>query len=941
MHRMTKANHPTPRVTGPWATPQASKPSRGRAWSKRVNRTLAVGAFVACLAFTVFAATGTNQSATAATNALAPTIGACSFLPEGNTNWDPESPGSGTEGLLTPTYGIGSGPNDAKTPLEKYGLRGLNYSITTVPADPEGDGVCSIMPEVQNMLADETANLGQTIASVTIAVRQKATDASPFLGMIRGLQPSTGWLAAGAVTMVMLTGVWMLTKGVGGKNREIVSGVVWVVIAITGVTWLLLPTRLTNTGIVSDACSTESGRNDPDCYSTSTPSGQTPINRNDPNYYALTAKANDLGGGVASTLTRVLAPEGSLDVCRVSRGVPDEGPRTLDCVLWSEMAFKPWAQGQFGGIGTRPIPWKAPEYDDARDGWEKGTKGAQKKSTAYARAEKPKTGDDVRLLMLYSQAFSYQEARETGMPFGALGGTVASDEGPLAPNTEYTGSPDRVSEDSDSDEQDRYDATTKNGVWNQVRIYMGENQPTTYGAWAGQANTGSRVNTSMMTLFGNSLIAVFVISTSLLTLMWYAVVVLALLALPVVGTLSIYPPAQKFLRALGQLWVKGLILAVVFTFVQTMTVSLAGTILASNAAYGWKCLLLLAAVMGMFKIVKMAREDAFTPNLNSQGAAENLDPQNTVNRMSPMAATAGYMVARVGRGTAGRVAGGLGYGKAGGAKASTKVATDRSGKPGVGTGAGVGGEGRVGTGPRVGTGKIGSTIASRVSRTGQAVDDRIADTPVAGRVARRGINQRTDARQEKEQVRQAALVAREEKKGDQVRRDDERAARRGRSTTDSPAETGGAQVRVAADRTGQGERGEQVRRRGSVPERDRGNGPRVTTDRHGSGSGSGGSSERVGSSRAAAAQSSDRGETKQPKVAVPARGQDPQGPRREAPTSGTRRETGESGTRLAPAERARMTRETEAAVTRGVKKADHERKVTAPKTDSDGDGRVR
>ena len=646
---------PTPRVVGPDTPTRAPAPRRP--WQHRINRMLATLGFTLCLAAAVFAGTATSQTATAAVPTLGPET--CDFIGDGNYYWDPEVPGGGFESLMIADDFV----NEPQTPFESYSTRGTAWSYTSLWGGEGGEHRCSVLQPVQNSLANSAFSMSRLITGVTIAVRQNATDASPFLKGIRSIGGDarttfTRWYTPAAVCMVILTGIWMVTKGVGGQNRSILSGALWVVIAIVLVTWLMLPTRLTQTSA----------------------GGRTEVERTDPNYYALTARANDLGNNMAGVITTALSPDATNTMCEVKTG-RRRGPRTVDCVLWHEMLFKPWATGQFGGVGNHKMAWKAPtDNKAAAKALNEPKLGATGKSKPYAEKEVPKPGDDVRLMQLRAQAFSWEEASATGLPSATGNGNISVGgvdvaKGDATGGSGYTGSKDRIHH-ADRDDaleiaEDEYDPSTKNGLWNQVRAYTGQYQPGSYDTWSGQASSGDRLNTAMMTLFGDLLIAAFVISTSLLTLVWYAVVVMALMALPFVGMLSIYPPAQKFLRALLQIWLKGLILAVVFTIAQTMCVALTGSILSMDVAYGWKCLLLLAAVIALFKVAKMAREDAFTPNLNAQGLAEQMDPQSGVERVNPVLAGIGFSVGRAGARTVGAATGratrsvGVGLGAAG------------------------------------------------------------------------------------------------------------------------------------------------------------------------------------------------------------------------------------------------------------------------------------
>lgn len=764
---------PSPRLGAPRETVESPRQSLLAKARHRLHRLTITAMFVLALGFTLLVSTGTSQEATAATNSLvAIGPGKCDFAPSQNQHWEPSEPGSGSDGFLYPSEYINEG--SAATPLEKYGMRGMNWSLTSysgnvkdVNSDDNQD--CQFMAPIQNMLAQEMLTASQSVASITIAVRQKATDAGPFMRMLRDATPTTNdaltkWFIPGAGLMVVITGVWMVAKSTGGERRSVMAGFGWMVGAILIVGWLMMPTSLANgrSGSTCQGKECDIAFGGGTSGSDGVGEGETPIYSTDPNYYALTAKANDTGNDIANTATGIFAPRTTSTECSQAKGQKDAGARTLDCVLWYEMAFRPWSVGQFGGLGESEIAWVHPNERKTKPPRDviKGmadTKGATKGSKPYADAEKPKAGEDVRMIMLRSQTFSWQEANATGM---------ASDvNGVINGGRTYTGSPDRITPDVDKEDHEIWDVSTKNGQWNQVRAYMAGEQGRAYGKWSGQSGVSDRTSTAFLTLIGNVLIAAFVLVTSLLTLMWYAVVVIALMALPFVGLISIFPPAQKFLRGLGQLWIKGLILAGVFTVLQVGVGAITGAVMSSNAAFGWKVVLLFAAVLGLFKVARLAREDAFTPNLGSQGVADSADPQNSMNRLSPMLAGAGFAA---GRGTA-RVAG-RGAAKAGNAAAAktkdgaakVSTATKKAARSTTVTAR------RSGYGQRV-DGKVDSMqgwVADRKRGVDRKVSGVAAKTPLAGPAVARGFGEREEQRDKRELTRSERREAREKETTD-------------------------------------------------------------------------------------------------------------------------------------------------------------------------------
>lgn len=916
---MRSTTVPTPRLAAPQDAVTVTRPPLAARVRHRLHRVVLTLLFASALGGTLLVSTGTSQEATAATNAVTLVPGKCDVAPSGNQEWNPSQPGAATGGFLYPAEYITEG--SAKTPLEKYGMRGMTWSMTSYSGNVDkvagdDDQNCSFMAPIQNMLAIETLSLSQSIASVTIAVRQQATDAAPFMEMARDATPDTdtalrSWFIPAAVVMVIATGIWTIFKSTGGARRTVISGVAWMMGALFIVTWLMSPTSLANgseaSGCEGRQCELEFGSGE------GTPEGETPIRGDDPNYYALTAKANDTGNDIANAATGILTPEATSAVCNQVRGAKDEGARTLDCVLWYEMAFRPWATGQFGSLGQTEIPWTPPAERDTKppdeviDGMSE-TKGAAKASAPFANEEKPEAGDDVRMMMLAAQTFSWQEAAATGMASNSRGVVVGGEN--------YSGSDNRITPDADAEDHEVWDVTTKNGSWNQVRAYMAGEAPRNYGVWSGQEAIGERTSTALLTLIGNILIAVFVLVTSLLTLMWYTVVVLTLMALPFVGLISIFPPAQKFLRGLGQLWLKGLILAALFTVLQVGIGAITGFVMGSNAAFGWKVVLLLAAVLALFKVAKLAREDAFTPNLNSQGVADSIDPQQGVNRVSPVVAGAGFAV---GRGSA-RVAG-RGAKAAGRKTRDGAMSAGRAAGRGVEKGKGAAHRGAVkarGTRPGRAMTAAGDNLhdkAAAVTRTADRKMSGLADHAPGGAAAR-GFNSREEKRDAAAKVRSAKRGAREKESGDLAaaqaaaatkRRTSARAGRErmARDEVEVAAEAPPTQPRVTrvnmkrpVQRPG-GTSGPAATEQPRAPRRTSAGPPRPTPTPQQRG--------RTGSGEP------DAGRTSQPKV----------------------QRQGRSGTRLSPQERRDLARETAKEVGR-----DQQKKIDRDRAGRGGGGRV-
>lgn len=515
------------------------------------------------------------------------------------------------------------------TQYELTGVRGATWGYTSWYAeDGLGEGPvtyersCSIMDAVVNTGAGLALDGSRFLASMTIGIRQSATDSSPFLDMMRSLSTNVTDMRnqifiPGLGLMVMLTGIWVMTKFAKMDRREVISGVAWTILAATAVLWLTQPTGATTTAAP----------------------GRTAITSADSNFFWIAASANDLSTQVSNGLSDALLPTTGSAACAPIGGALSEarGTRMLDCSIWQNLVFDPWARGQFGAAGSKVLTWSQPTLTNtllkqaSTDKPFNGFPGLGKKTDGNA--------DDVRLMLLRAQAIAWGDQ---GLKCGS---TLCDQMTWSAPTIEKA--------------ELNFDASTRQGVTNWVRAYMWQKQPASYTAYAG-GNAMDRLGIAGAGLLAGAMVAFFVIATSIMLLMWHAVVVVILLALPIVGLVSIYPPLQKHLRGLFQLALKAIILTLVFTVMQLLCMVLVGIVLGWEGLLGWKVLMLFVLILGLWKVIQSAREDAFTPNLGGQGSvASQMDPDAVRQGVADKAKGAYYGARTVGMAMGG-VAGGAG-----------------------------------------------------------------------------------------------------------------------------------------------------------------------------------------------------------------------------------------------------------------------------------------
>ena len=565
-----------PRAVAPGSTdtPVPPQKTRQRGW---LGRKLVRGFAMLVVFLSVGLTFISSQEGSAA--AVGPDIG-CMITPEFQGR-GPEKPGGGGgETLFAPgptsekdfdDYTTDKGINwknpDTYTLYEAYGVRGATWSTTewyqqddmTEVNGNEDEKRCNLQDGIMTHVAQMVFDLDRTITSATIALRQTATDATPFIKLIRemsdeiGVMSTTVW-AAGIGIAVMCTGFWVMSKWGGRNQREIVSGLIWVVGSVVGVGFLLAPSSVAGHG-------------------------------GDPNYLWLAESANETSSQFVKDLGDALLPQSEDEgPCYLQNGAEDRGTRILDCSIYETLVFDPWSQGQYGGLGyNKAIPWKNMPNGKTD--------------------EELKPGVDIREAQIAAQAVSYQEAFGTGQWEKQL-----LESSPL-PN---------------ENEGDDFHPETKHGQWNLIRAQMWENHNSDYKFWKGEDGS-ARISTAFSGLIAAILVGVFICATSLLTMIWNAVPVVLLIALPLVGTFSIFPPLQKFLRGWAQTWLKATILGLVFAVAQMLALVMVGAVMRTPTSLGWKALLMLVMVVALWKVIQAAREDAFTPNLGGEAGMYDAD----------------------------------------------------------------------------------------------------------------------------------------------------------------------------------------------------------------------------------------------------------------------------------------------------------------------------
>jgi|GEM_PF-3925148 len=295
-----------------------------------------------------------------------------------------------------------------------------------------------------------------------------------------------------------------------------------------------------------------------------------------------TAMANTVGDGLASLL---VPKEVNSAFCDLPQDAPDRGRRMADCAIYYRVLVEPWGNAQFGPA----MPTNA--Y----------TVGA--------------VSGDLRLAQIRAQAYSKGE-------LDALASAEASSSG-------VTGVRARGEEKIDNK-----DTSTTVGQWNAVGGFLldtskpyGAATTAAYSDWAGH-NPMDRIGAAVTSVVVATLVLVFIVVCSLLSLIWGAALVGMVMALPLVALLAIWPPAQTLGRAWVQTWVKAIILTAAYQVVQVGALVLTVAALTlPNVTMGWKAIIMMVFLFGLFQALKALGRGAGTPNFGGGEATRHFDIQ--------------------------------------------------------------------------------------------------------------------------------------------------------------------------------------------------------------------------------------------------------------------------------------------------------------------------
>lgn len=473
-------------------------------------------------------------------------------------------------------------PAEGFTLYQAMGMSGATWSSTKVVQqqgftggqEGAGEWACAYLPSTLNMVANSMFDLAKLITAGTISFRSLAANPQLVVDLFdQAVAPvnqiSTQLFLGMSVVMVMLTGAYVVMTGAlrnRNRQRETLQALLGVGVFMLIGTFLVIPS--------------------------------TQHNERKPNYYWLTTSALNTINSGNQALASTLLPNTSSAYCS-----SEDARRTFDCLLYQNMVFEPWANGQFGTDLAEPMPVRSDglaKFGETVDGM-------------IPAAEQEQS--DLRLVQLWTQGYTASEVAYGPRPAGN-------------PQDLANANPDE-----------------RQGQWNGVREVMWTHYNPHYATWQG-ANAGERVNLAFFALLLSILVGAFVVVTSALLLLWNCVLVVLFFFLPILALAGLFPPTQRIFRTWLTTWLKALGLSFVFQLGQTLAMLMVTAALSlPNVGMGMKAALLLIMLLALWKVVGFTRNEMSvnargdTPS-DSAGGEARQDGRVNVNTitMPPVAA---------------------------------------------------------------------------------------------------------------------------------------------------------------------------------------------------------------------------------------------------------------------------------------------------------------
>ncbi|MEU4931441.1 hypothetical protein AB0G54_33870 [Streptomyces yokosukanensis] len=505
--------------------------------------------------------------------------------------------------------------DDAKhyTFYELDGMRGLNWSMTFKGKGDAsewngswGSGAddCEVMGYVNNGVANAVFDGTKVLTRFAISIKEMASNPSPFSGLYQGRDSVVAnlhdnVLAPALPAMILLVGLWVFTKWRKGDMREVWAGISWTVLSVIAVTAFL-------TGNNYDRFVSSSDK--------------------------WIAEANS---ALASTVLAGASGEMQSPCDLPDNGQHEHGSvgmRLSSCAMYDTLAFRPWAMGQFGGVGANCV-------------FKNGTGEVNDKDACVLNSGQAAPecywGEGVRCADL-------RVAQAAAQSVTNVDGHRKVDKGVFNGSGIY-GPFINVNKDM---------AAAKFKDWQEIRrnIAVGEHAadksvyPVAFNDWSGQ-DSSERVGLAFYSLVAAFIVGLMVIVLSALTLLWHAVTLILIMLLPLVATLGIHPSQQKLLKSWLETFIHSFVLRAGFGVILTVLLVLYQMILPAKIALGTQLLMLLLVTIAVVMMLKKLLSGNFTPQI--AGGEDALGVRDSADSAFGRAAAMAPGLARSG----GRVAG--------------------------------------------------------------------------------------------------------------------------------------------------------------------------------------------------------------------------------------------------------------------------------------------
>ncbi|MDN5756940.1 MAG: hypothetical protein L0H59_00140 [Tomitella sp.] len=585
---------------------------------------------------------------------------------------------------------------DSYTLYEIAGLRGVKW--VNWQYDNEGEQDCAMMPWLSVLIGNQIMQINNYLLQTTIAFKEFANTTGVMHQLSEALAPTVGamyskFFVPFGTVMVFVAGISMMVRGLsssGGRKAIGDAGGTGIVLMMAGVFYGGIGAGGALTGDSGFEVVADTG----------------------------TRFGTMISAGFAQAVLGTL-PNGGADLMCKEPEVADDvgayGQRYTSCVLAETLAYEPWAVGQFGAAGRDRIApaTDAVSFDDPTD--DSGQIEAQDDgsiSDMEDSRDDPALGLPLPCYVNYdgcSDMRSYLIAHTGGPSYQQARNDCLDGEDGFARKVScvpYYAAAEQLYFLADDDADD-----TGNGT---LSVNQARDATVAFHGYG----TMPHVLKALSALMGSFFAAIGIAVTSLVTMWWKLMVVVAFLLGPMRLTWAAWPGKLRMAKS----WVSDIGYAIgmstVYGMLVTLMVYLLAVVYTQPLNSGLKLLWSIVVLLGMWKSMRKMEEIAKPEGASNMGAA-------------------GVVQGAVGTGAALTMYGGarglFGAGSAaaskGGEAASTiadrarSSGTDDPSTGGGSTAPGRGGAAAAGVGRRVANSPKVSAARGAVNRAGTAAGD--------------------------------------------------------------------------------------------------------------------------------------------------------------------------------------------------------------------------